>query len=526
MKNIKLKMILIFLIILFISICVTNDVFAKYILDSTNLLVVETNLDRTPPKLSISYSTVTATNGNVTVTIKSNEKIKDVTGWTLSSDKLTLTKIYSSNITTSVNVYDLYGNKETANISINNIDKVSPIITVSAITNSNTSYPAYANNSKEINLTVKLTDNVAIKTIDVSKITINVGSSAANLTKNWKKTSSSSKEIVYNLKLTNIQGNGLLKVIFEKGFVVDTATNNNAKTECDTKITIDNIKPVVTYSQQNITNGKIKVILSGNEKLQKLNGWNISTDSKQLNKEFVSNVSYEMNVLDLAGNISSVTINVTGATFINLTYASHNSYIGWTYGYGNYDIAGKKSVLTESKYKTEALAFNVSGNVSNDFVRARAYVYSHWTNSKAKCTNSGMIYNYGYNPSASSWKTMASSDLVTISGKKYFQFGGGGINSTSNTDINGNNPIPPENEKTIKYGISGITLSLKSYTEYSIVYQIYIGDIGWIKAASNGEETTYAKNKPMSAFRVAIIPTSEKDKLLTTWNKDVGKKIK
>lgn len=523
--KINLKVLSIFLIIVFI-IFLGNNVFAKYIPKTSNFLIIETNLDRTAPKLTVTYSTTTATNGDVVATIKSNEKVQNVSGWTLSSDKLTLTKTYSANTSTSISVYDLVGNKSTANINITNIDKTAPVVAVSAITNSNTGYTSYANSSKEINLTVKLTDNVAIKSVDVSKITINVGSSTANLTKNWTKTSSTAKEIIYNLKLTNIKGNGALKVVFEKGFVIDTASNNNIKTEVDTKITIDNTKPTITYSQQVIDDGKVKAILTANEKIRKLSGWNISSDSKQLNKQFVSNVSYELSVTDLAGNSTTTTVNVTGATYINLVFASHNSNIGWSYGYGNYDIAGKTSVLTNSLYKTESLAFNVTGNISNDFVRGRAYIYTYWGDgSKAKCYDSGMVYNHGYNPSSTSWKTMASSDLVTISGKKYFQFGGAGINRDGHTDINGNNAIPPEISIQLNYGICGITLALKDYTDYSIVYQIYVSEVGWVKAASNGTETIYSKTKPMSAFRVAIIPNSEKDSLLNTWNKDIGKKI-
>ena len=483
-----------------------------------------TNIDKTAPKLTTTYSITTATNGNVVVTIKANEKVQSVSGWTLSSDKLTLTKTYSANTSTSISVYDLVGNKSTANINITNIDKTAPVLAVSAITNSNTGYTSYANSSKEINLTVKLTDNVAIKSVDVSKIAIKVGSSTANLTKKWTKTSTTTKEIIYNLKLTNIKGNGALKVIFEKGFVIDTASNSSVKTEVDAKITIDNTKPTITYSQQVIDDGKVKAILTANEKIRKLSGWNISSDSKQLNKQFVSNVSYELSVTDLAGNSNTAIVSITGATYINLVYASHNSEIGWSYGYGNYDIAGKTSVLTNPIYKTEALAFNISGNISNDFVRARAYVYNYW-GTNAICADTGMQYNYGYNPSSSSWKTMASSDLVTIAGKKYFQFGGAGINGTGKTDINGNNPIPEDIGKQFKHGMCGITLSLKDYTDYSIVYQIYVSEVGWIEAKANGAEAIYSKTKPMSAFRVALIPTSEKQSQINTWNKDIGKKI-
>lgn len=525
MKIINLKILLMLFIILFIMFAGSN-VFAKYVIQPSSFIIAETNLDRTVPKLTVSYSTTNPTNGNVVVTVKASEKIKNVSGWTLSSDKLTLTKTYSANTSTTINVYDLVGNKSTAKINISNIDKTAPVVAVPTITNSNTSYTSYANSSKEINLTVKLTDNVAIKSVDLEKITITVGSSTADLTKKWTKTSSTTKEIVYNLKLTNIKGNGALKVTFGKGFIIDTASNSSIKTDVDTKITIDNVKPTVTYSQSVIDEGKVKAILTANEKIRKLNGWNISSDSKQLNKQFVSNVSYELTVSDLAGNSTTTTVNVTGATYITLTYASHNSNIGWTYGHGNYDIAGKTSVLTNSIFKTEALAFSVSGNVSKDFVRARAYVYNHWgSGSSAVCHDSGITYSYGYNPSSTSWKTMASSDLVTIGGKKYFQFGGSGINHATNTDTNGNNPIPVETANQFKYGISGITLSLKDYTDYSIVYQIYVSEVGWVTAKANGAEAIYSKTKPMSAFRVALIPTSEKQSQIDTWNKDVGKKI-
>lgn len=119
---------------------------------------------------------------------------------------------------------------------------------------------------------------------------------------------------------------------------------------------------------------------------------------------------------------------------------------------------------------------------------------------------------------------MASSDLVTINDKRCFQFGGAGINALNATDINGNNPIP--SIPNFPFGICGLSLSLKDYSEYSIVYQIYIGNVGWLTTKANGEETIYSKTRPMSAFRVAVIPNSEKTNLINTWNQDVGKIIK
>lgn len=485
----------------------------------------DTNLDRTPPKLSVSYSKTEATNENVEVTITSNEPVKDVEGWQISEDKMTLKKTFKNNETQNLQIQDLAGNKATTNVDVNNIDKQPPIVQCISIANSNTQYPQYANSQKEINLTIKVTDNLEIKNIDTTKTIIKLDDNIITPSKVWTLTTNTSKEKIYKLKLTNIQGNGQLVVTFENGFATDTASNKNTETTVNTNITIDNIKPTVTYSQEEITQGKIKAKLNADEKVRQLDGWDITSDLTQLSKEFVSNVSYELTITDLAGNSVETNVNVTGATYFILTYASHNSNIGWTFGYGNYDVAGSTAVKASPSYKTEALAFNLSGNVDKDFVKARSYIYTYWgVGSQSRCKNSGMVYKHGYNPSSISWKTMNSTDLVTIQNKKYFQFGGSGINQVGNTDIGGNNPIPQLNG--FFYGICGITLGLKDYTNYSIVYQIYVSDVGWVKAASNEEETIYQKDKPMSAFRVAIIPNSEKQNLLNTWNKDIGQKIK
>ena len=69
------------------------------------------------------------------------------------------------------------------------------------------------------------------------------------------------------------------------------------------------------------------------------------------------------------------------------------------------------------------------------------------------------------------------------------------------------------------YGLSGIALQLKNCDDYSIVYQVYVPNIGWLKASSDGEETTYAHNKPFSAIRINIVPKSEKQYLLNYWNR-------
>lgn len=62
MKSINLKILAMCLLFILI-IVIGKSVFAKYILETSEVLIIETNLDRTAPKLTVSYSTTNMTNG-------------------------------------------------------------------------------------------------------------------------------------------------------------------------------------------------------------------------------------------------------------------------------------------------------------------------------------------------------------------------------------------------------------------------------------------------------------------------------
>ncbi len=206
-----------------------------------------------------------------------------------------------------------------------------------------------------------------------------------------------------------------------------------------------------------------------------------------------------------------------------ITYATHISNTGWIYENSNFDIIGKDSIKNKSVNKIEGLAFNVSGNVPKDFVQVNTYIYTYWgPNSLSKCTTTGHIIKYGYNPDQNQFSSMASNNLVTLNGKKYFQFGGGGLNGIYEKDINGDNPIPGNIYTQCLFGICGINMKLKEYSSYSIVYQILVEDKGWIEPCSDGQECMYSKTKPITAFRTALIPKAEKQSLLNKWKNDVG----
>ena len=98
----------------------------------------KSNSDIISPTLEVSYSTTEMTNGNVVVTINSNEEIQAVDGWKLSTNKRKLTKTYTQNKTENIKVTDLAGNTSIVEIDIKNIDKQKPTVEVNYSTNNPT----------------------------------------------------------------------------------------------------------------------------------------------------------------------------------------------------------------------------------------------------------------------------------------------------------------------------------------------------------------------------------------------------
>ena len=87
-------------------------------------------LDNTYPDVKITTSNNgQPTKKDVTVTLKANEEIKELDGWTKVDDK-TYTKVYSENYSGSIYVEDKIGNGVNVDYAVTGIDKVSPTMTV------------------------------------------------------------------------------------------------------------------------------------------------------------------------------------------------------------------------------------------------------------------------------------------------------------------------------------------------------------------------------------------------------------
>lgn len=405
------------------------------------------------------------------------------------------------------------------------IDRTKPIIEIVDIENTNLNYEKYANKTHNIIVKIKIIEkNMSNDVLENDEINVLVGNEIAKDYKLEIVTKEKAEDyIIYDLKFSNILGNGNLNINIIEGAIIDTSGLKNEQKLVNTKIQIDNISPKGSFSQEKIREGRVKGIIKVDEKIRKVEGWNISNDSKSLNSEFLSNVYYELQITDYAQNSSIVKINISQATNIILTYASHNSEYGWSYGYSNYDIAGKEAIKADKKHKTEALAFLITGNVEKDFLRVRAYDYTHWGEGTfGICRLTKNAYKFGYNPGKNSWYTMYSLNKIKLNNEEYFELGGGGVNLTGNTDAQGRNPIPYSEEGQYNYGISGINMELKDDTYYSIIYQILVDEVGWIEPKADGVECVYKHNKPFSAIRIALIPKNQKEHIYNMWKKDIG----
>lgn len=229
--------------------------------------------DKIAPNLTVNYSTKELTNETVTATIVADEPIQQVEGWALQEDEKTLTKIYAKNITENVDVYDIAGNKSTAQIEIINIDNIAPQADIKYSTTKLTNE----------NVKVTITANEKIKPVEGWILS----NDQTTLTKGFEE-NKEEEVTIYDLG--------------QNGRKINISVTN-----------IDKIAPQVEvkYSTTEKTDENVTVTISANEKLQEVEGWIISADRQTLVKEYKKNKQESITVYDLAGNstVGEITIS-------------------------------------------------------------------------------------------------------------------------------------------------------------------------------------------------------------------------
>ena len=229
--------------------------------------------------VNVNYSTTNITKNDVTVSLVANKEVQEISGWTKSANGKELTKDYSNNVEESIVVKDMAGNETTANIKINNIDKIAPTLEVGYSTTEPT------NGSVQ----VTITSNEEVQSIS-----------------GWTK-SANGKE------LTKDYSNNVEEVVIVKDIVGNSTTANIRIYNINTNIpSVDVTAPTlsVSYSTTELTNQNVEVTITSNEEVQDVSGWNKSSDGKILTKLYSENVEDVIVVKDIAGNETNATIEI------------------------------------------------------------------------------------------------------------------------------------------------------------------------------------------------------------------------
>lgn len=400
------------------------------------------------------------------------------------------------------------------------IDK-KPTIEILEISNTNTGCEKYANATHVVAFRVKIIEkNIAINHFNRDTIQIFINDTLVVPSIHIFLLSDNGGEIIYDVMLSKLTGNGNLSIVFPEGMIEDTFGQKNSYQKFDTGILIDNIAPTTTTKELSIENNQSQYIIQSNENLRPITGWDFYHTNSSLSKVFSSPIRYPITITDYAGNSSEVFVNIQNATNMMLYYANHTSGSFVENLDSNGQISGKQNIIDSSSSKSERILTYLDSDITNLILQARIFDYTYWgENTTAICHNSEIKYRYGYNPSPTTWYDVTGPNAIRFFDKIVLQLGGYGHNSAGNSCLNQKKPIPQEIAEQNLYGLSGIAFQLKNCEEYSIVYQIYVPSIGWLKASSDGEETTYAHDKPFSAIRMNIVPKSEKQRFINYWNR-------
>ncbi len=335
--------------------------------NTNNTTVV--NKDTTAPILNVKYSVEEKTNKDVVVTITSNEQLKGIEGWNISSDLLTLTKTYTENTSEEIYVKDLAGNITTVNINIVNIDKVFPKVkweySITSFTNKDVEVRITADkelqgiegwtlSSNKLELVKKYKENkietikvkdlagnevpveIKIENIDKTKpenaqvtetlfttkqintkLVLKDTISGIDLNKSFYKIDSSkemSNDISSYNKVTaeEMQINQTVNndgVYYLHIISVDKTGNINKNT---IELTVDTVLPKVTvsYSTTSFTKNDVVVTVTANKAMQEVNGWNLSEDKRTFTKTYTSNKEEKITFTDSLGRTVEATISV------------------------------------------------------------------------------------------------------------------------------------------------------------------------------------------------------------------------
>lgn len=206
------------------------------------------------------------------------------------------------------------------------IDRTKPVIELVNISNTNKNYEKYANKTHKITVRIEIKEkNLGEDEIKKEEVLIMIDEKEVNnYGINIKEIEKTKQGVIYDIELTNLNFNGLLKIKFIEGSIIDKANLKNEEKVINTEILLDNVAPVGSFKQEISNEGAIMGIIQLNEEIRNVEGWSLSNDRKKLINQFLENKYYKLVISDYAGNTFDVEFNVNSIANTTTIQNSNN----------------------------------------------------------------------------------------------------------------------------------------------------------------------------------------------------------
>lgn len=241
-----------------------------------NIINVNINISQVRiAKVTVKYLYNEKTN-EVTAQIVSDIPLKDTKPtWTLSSDKLIYSKVFSNNQNYNTPIQDQYGNVINVNIQVTQVDKQAPKVTLEYDFNNDSSVTVYIKSNKKLGNT-KPTWNLSEDKLTYSK----------RFTSNQD----------YTTPVEDIYGNSVIVHIKLKTKKIEYRQSDNSKI-------------TVRYMYTSYNNVIVQIVSTVKMENTKPT-WKLSTDGYIYTKTFTENTNYTTPIQDINGLTKNVTIAV------------------------------------------------------------------------------------------------------------------------------------------------------------------------------------------------------------------------
>lgn len=137
------------------------------------------------------------------------------------------------------NVFGKYVFEESFVVAKINIDKTLPEIQIVKIENSNVGYEKYANKTHQIKIQVSIKkEDIQTNNFNINNMQILLGNNLSTLLKTEiTKLKEENENIIYQINLQQIEGNGLLNIKLNEGIIIDSSGNKSKEKLINTRNT-------------------------------------------------------------------------------------------------------------------------------------------------------------------------------------------------------------------------------------------------------------------------------------------------